>query len=395
MPRFFIPLLIVSIITCCIEVEVSVPGFPEIASYFKVSDGAVQLTVAYNFLGFCLSSLVYGPLSEGYGRRKVMIAGNALLLLGALGCVLASSMPALLASRFVQGIGASTSAVVVFAMIADCYQGERAAKLIGVINSVLTSLMALAPVLGGFINEWLGWRGNYACVAALSLLSWVLLLMLLPETKHELKRLRMREIGKDFKALFSNPIFIASALTPSLLYSAYLSFVACASFLYMETFGLSIIAYALHQAVIVASFAVTSLFSGAFIQKLGGKGCVVLGMGTSLMSAILMVGAGWLVPHSPYAMTVLMTLFCIGFAISYPVIFASSLEIFPGIKGTASSAIMSMRALLSFALIGLMSYLYDGRSLTVSLVILLAILIGSIFAVQLLKANQFEKKMMA
>ncbi len=76
MPRIFLPLLILSIIACCIEVEISVPGFPDIANYFNVSDGVVQLTVAYNFLGFCLSALFYGPLSECYGRRKVMIVGN-------------------------------------------------------------------------------------------------------------------------------------------------------------------------------------------------------------------------------------------------------------------------------------------------------------------------------
>ena len=128
------------------------------AHYFGVSGGVIQLTIAYNALGFCLSSLFYGPLSESYGRRNVMIAGNAILVIGAIGCVFAPSIPFLLVSRFIQGIGASTSAVVTFAMIADTYKGGQAIRFIGIMNSILTILMAIAPVIGSFINEAVGWR---------------------------------------------------------------------------------------------------------------------------------------------------------------------------------------------------------------------------------------------
>ncbi|BEP31356.1 MAG: hypothetical protein WBIAU1_08340 [Wolbachia endosymbiont of Drosophila biauraria] len=111
-----------------------------------------------------------------------MIIGNTLLLIGAVGCVFAPSIFWLLISRFVQGIGVSTS-VVVFAIVADSYKGDEAVKFIGIMNSVLTVVMSIAPVLGSFINEIVGWRGNYATVAILCLISWVLLLLALSETK--------------------------------------------------------------------------------------------------------------------------------------------------------------------------------------------------------------------
>ncbi len=175
-------LLILSLIAQFIEIDISVPGFPDIVRYFNVLEGTIQLTIAYNFLGLCIGGLFFGPLSECYGRRKIMIIGNTLLLIGAVGCVFAPSVFWLLISRFIQGIGVSTS-VVVFTIIADSYQGNKAIKFIGIMNSVLTVVMAIAPVLGSFINGIVGWRGNYASVAIICLISWILLLLALPETK--------------------------------------------------------------------------------------------------------------------------------------------------------------------------------------------------------------------
>ncbi|OCA06141.1 major Facilitator Superfamily protein [Wolbachia endosymbiont of Trichogramma pretiosum] len=113
-----------------------------------------------------------------------MIIGNTLLLIGAVGCIFALSVFELLISRFIQGIGISTS-VVVFAIIADSYKGNEAVKFIGIMNSILTVLIVIAPVLGSFISKIVVLRDNYASVAILCFISWVLLLLLLPETKKD------------------------------------------------------------------------------------------------------------------------------------------------------------------------------------------------------------------
>ena len=184
MPRFFLPLIILSIVACCIEIDISVPSFPDMAHYFNVSGDIIQMTIAYNLLGFGLGALAYGPLSDSYGRRPIMLWGNGILLIGAMGCVIAPSIPFLLATRFLQGIGAAASAVVAFAMIADVYPGkEKSAALLGIMNAVFTGIMAFAPLLGGFINEAISWRGNYGVVALICLVSWIFLVFTLPETK--------------------------------------------------------------------------------------------------------------------------------------------------------------------------------------------------------------------
>ena len=394
MPKTFLPLAILSLVACCIEMDISVPGFPDMVHYFEVSEGIIQLTLAYNFFGFCCASFIYGPLSECYGRQKIMVWGNFLLMIGAFGCVYASTISFLLISRFIQGVGAATSAVVVFAMVADVYQKDKAVKVIGIMNSFLTILMAIAPVIGGFINQTIGWQGNYGMVALICFVSWISLWLFLPETKKEREPFNINKILNNYNTLFSNSNFINTSLLPSLLYTIYVSFIACAPFLYIETFGMSLLAYALHQTAIVSCFSITSLFSDKISLKIGARNCVKRGMAICILGILSFVVLSFVVlslasPYSPYLITSCMAVFCIGFSIVYPVVFTTSLEIFPKLKGIASSAIMSMRTFLCSSVIGIISYWYNGQPLMVALSLLSIIIISLICVAYLLKQKTF------
>ncbi|WP_264376355.1 MULTISPECIES: multidrug effflux MFS transporter [unclassified Wolbachia] len=382
-------LLILSLIAKFIEIDISVPSFPDMVRYFNVSEGTIQLTIAYNFLGFCIGGLFFGPLSECYGRRRIMIIGNTLLLIGAVGCVFAPSVFSLLISRFIQGIGASTS-VVVFAIVADSYQGDKAIKFIGIMNSVLTVVMAIAPVLGSFINEIVGWRGNYATVAILCLISWVLLLFLLPETKKDRDIFSLKKMMKDYRKLLSSPRFVTLSLVPSLFSAAYMSFITCGPFLYMKTFGLSSTIYALHQGAIVGSFSLISLFSSKILKKLGAIWCVISGTSVGAIGSLLLVILSLIMPHSSYLVTLSMIIFSIGCAICQPVIFNASINVFPEIKGTASSALSFIRAFVMAIFISLTSYVYNGQAINISLLVLSAVALELIFTAYLLFSRSGE-----
>lgn len=391
MPRFFLPLIILSIVACCIEVDISVPSFPDMAHYFNVSGDIIQMTIAYNLLGFGIGALAYGPLSDSYGRRPIMLWGNGILLIGAVGCVIAPSIPFLLATRFLQGISAAASAVVAFAMIADVYPGkEKSAALLGIMNAVFTGIMAFAPLLGGFINEAVSWRGNYGVVALICLVSWIFLVFTLPETKKSQEPFRPQKIGLDYIQLLTNFPFFCASIVPSMLYGIYLSFIAQASFLYTETFQLSVMEYVFHQAVILITFAVVSLFSGKITHKIGARKSVNLGMLISLVGSVALVGSSIMFPTSPILTTLFMSLVCLGSAISYPVIFGASLEIFPEIKGTSSSLIMSMRSLVCFGMVAVTGYCYNGHSLRIALLVLMIFGLSTLFTLFLLKSNIFK-----
>jgi len=375
-------LLILSLIAKFIEMDISVPGFPDIAHYFNVSEGTIQLTIAYNFLGFCIGGLFFGPLSECYGRRRIMIIGNTFLLIGAIGCVFAPSVFWLLVSRFVQGIGVSTS-VVVFAIITDSYKGDKAVKFIGIMNSIMTVIVAIAPVFGSFINEIVGWRGNYVSVAMLCLISWVLLLFLLPETKKDRNIFSLKKMMKDYKKLLSSSKFMALSLVLSLFSASYMSFVTCGSFLYMGTFGLSRTIYALHQGAIVGCFLLISLFAGKILQKLGAIWCIISSTSVIIIGSLLLVIFSIVMPNFSYLITLSMIIFVIGCAICQGMVFNSALNVLPEVKGTASSAVSFVRAFIMAIFTGLTGYVYNGQAISIAILVLSATVLKLIFTAYL------------
>lgn len=360
-------LLMFALLNSCIELEISAPSFPSIMAYFEVNESVVGLTITLNLIGFCIAAIVYGPLSDRFGRRTVMLLGNGVLAIGATLCVIAPTMEVLLIARFIQGVGAATSAVVVSAIIADCYDTEKASRLYGLMNAVFTSFMAIAPVIGGAINASIGWRGNYGVVAGICLVSWVLLLAFLPETLQQAKTVKLSKTWTNYKVLIADNQFLSAASIPSLLYACYLSYIAVSPFIYRHTLGLSMLVYTLNIAVVIACFAIASLMSGKLISNFPVKRVLHTALGIQSLGSILMCYS-----QTAVQLTLSMACFAIGFAVIYPIVFARSMELFPDMKGTASSLIMSLRYLICAVLTALTSYSFNGGILSLAMVLLVA-----------------------
>lgn len=384
MKKYIQPFLyIISLIACCIEIDISVSSFPALVKYFQTSASLAQHTISINFLGFFISALIVGPLSDAYGRRPVMIIGNAILMIGACVCVWAPTIFTLLLARLIQGIGAATSAVVVFTMIADTYKGTKATQLIGVMNCIFTCLMAASPIIGSYLNGAFGWRSTYTAVAIVCIISWILLTLALSETQSFKKSLEPKAVLLNIISLLKNKVFLQTSIAPSLLYSAYLSFITSASFLYMHTFKLPMYLYAIHQATIVGAFALISLFSAKILKFIGALKCVYIGINLSAFGTLAFLCVSLLCP-TPTLTTATVGAFTIGSAIFYPVVFTSSLEIFPNIKGSATSLIMAKRAIIITLITWITGNFYNGSPLSIAIIMVITVTCAFILSFKIL-----------
>jgi len=370
-------LLIIAMICPCVKMDILAPCFPELARYFNVSDGTIQFLFTIAFLGYCLGIILSGVLSDCYGRKKIIIAGNAIMLTGTLGCAFTSSINILFILHFLQGIGASTVFVLVFAIISDMYESNKAINLIGTLNATIAISMAVALVAGSLINHAVGWRGNYIFLAAASFISLLLLIIKLPETKSELSHFKLTKIIHDYRRLIIQPKFIVACVISSLLYAVYVAFFAASSFLYIKTFKLSSLNYAFQQAVIVIVFALASMSAGKILANIGRQKMIKLGMGLCIISCLLLILTCIGFP-SPYLMTVFVSIFCVGFAISYPVVFSKSLDIYSNVRGVAASINMSVRAIILSTFTAMTGYFYNGRAITVVLIMSLGVVLAFI-----------------
>lgn len=379
--KYFPFLLIFSAVSAAIEIELSLPSFPDIARAFSVSEEVIEGTISLNFLGFCLSALFYGPLSDRFGRRPILLVGTILFLIGSLSCALASSIEMILFSRFIQGLGAAGSFVVVFTMISDAYKDNEATHWIGLLNSILTATMALSPILGGYLNIYFGWSSCYTFVAFLTAIQLILLYLYLPETRKG-QDIQIKEVLKDYKQLLSSSRFLQSSFVPTLLAGGYMAFVSVIPFLYRDQLGMSLSQFSWHQAALISSFSLMSYYANRVANYFGEVRSALIGSLLSVfaMTALFILSCLTDIP-SVLFITPLMCLFAASCAIPFAVVFAASLSVVPGKNGPASSLLMSMRTFLCALTVQAAGNLYTGALFSTAAIVAVCCLASFLLAI--------------
>jgi DHA1 family bicyclomycin/chloramphenicol resistance-like MFS transporter len=193
-------LVIIMYIALCAEADIYVPAFPQMIQSFGVQENQIQLILSINFAGLCIAGLAAGPLSDSYGRRKILLSGLLLFVIGSAGCVCATEFNTMLFWRLIQGIAASVPMVIGCAVIVDKYPQEKTSQLIGVLNSVISAAMAGAPIAGAWISQAFNWRANFIVILGLALISFVGTLLFIEETLPSIKRksFNILSICKDY-----------------------------------------------------------------------------------------------------------------------------------------------------------------------------------------------------
>lgn len=380
-----VTLIIISLLGCAMEIDISIPSFPAIMTFFSASEAQVQNTLSVNFLAVCLSGLLYGPLSEGYGRRGLMIYGAACFLIGAIGCVFSYSIYQLTFWRFVQGLGASSTLILGFTMISDKYNTEEAAHYIGKINAYITIFMACAPILGSILAHYFDWKANFIVIAIIAFIAFWCVLLQLPETNFNRKNIPLSRIIKDYWFLMTHKEFMLLCTIPNLFVTAYLTFLGNAAFYYINTCNLSYFDYGIHQGLIVMSFSLMSFYAYKVVAKLGAKKAVNFGLLCYTSGILLLSYTAFLFPFEAKFITLSMCILSVGAAFPMSVTFAQSLEVVPELRGASSSFIMSSRLLLSSFSIALTGLFFDGsmRPVTVVYCIILLLVLYMYFVLNL------------
>ena len=171
-----------------LSTDMYLPAFPALKAAFSADIDQVQRTLSVFMLGFALAQLVYGPLSDRFGRKPVLAAGIGLFFLSSLGILFARSIEELTLLRLLQAIGGSAGPVLGRAMVRDIHGPRESARLLSYIATAMALAPAAAPVLGGFMTVWFGWSSIFLFLACYGLLGLVLLQLLVPETAPRIDR---------------------------------------------------------------------------------------------------------------------------------------------------------------------------------------------------------------
>ena len=340
----------------------------------------VQRILSYNFIGICLGSLLYGPLSDHFGRRKVLMFGFSIFLTASIGCIFSTSIEQLLAFRLLQGFGSSACVIVGTAMIFDLFEEESAAKLISDLNTLVVSLMAFAPLIGGWISLHMGYKANFVFIAVLVLISALKCFLFLPESLAVSKRKKLapKRILSDYKTVLSSTEFWYNTLVTSLILGAYMIYVSNMSLLYIDKLGVSPKQFPFYQMATLGTFVLVSLNNSRLIDKFGVEKLKATGLGLIFANTLIFFISPSNLLDSPVFLTATMCLFSIGAGLSIGLFFAKSMQVFPELTGIAASLVTAIRLFIVSAAIDIGSNAYKGTSQSVIQIMTLVVLVLAI-----------------
>ena len=338
-----------------------VPALPLFAASFARGPAEVQLVLTLYFLGIAAGQLFYGPVSDRFGRRPVLLAGLALFLAGTALCVVAGSLAALLVGRVLQALGGCAGLVLGRAIIRDVSDRDGAARGIALVMMAMSLAPAVSPAIGAYVSEWFGWRAMFVLLAGLAASVLVWTSARLAETLPAPVPLNLGQIGRSYATLLRSPAFVCFSLCTAFTSASWFTFIASAPYLLSATLHEPPSTYGLMILMPMAAYILGNAAAARFARRLGAGVMVVSGVALSLASGMLMVL--WCVwpGLSPWALFVPMALSSIGNGLSQPTAMAAGLSVYPRIAGTAAGSIgftqMAASALGTFT-VGLLPH--DG-----------------------------------
>src|ERR1700724_36541 len=272
-------LLVTLTITCSLgQIASTIYGssIPAIASGFETSVARVEFTVVAYLVAFAASMLALGPLSDRYGRKRTMIAGLAFSALGSIACAASPTIEVLIAARVLQGIGFAGGMVVGRAIVRDNYTQESAAQIIAGLSIVITLLQAFAPIPGGYMQAWIGWRANFAGVALLAAAALGLVFRYVPvaysgnESRSETAAVLARTMLGSYRSLLQTRRFVAYAFTAAGAHAGFHIFAAGAPAVLIMGFGIPAQDYGYYASLPPMGFLVGSFLSNRLTQRRRG-----------------------------------------------------------------------------------------------------------------------------
>jgi MFS transporter, DHA1 family, multidrug resistance protein len=319
--------------------DMYLPSLPDIAHVLGAPVARTQLTISSYLIGFAVGQMIYGPLSDRYGRRPVLLAAVALYLASTLACAAAQSVDLLIAARLLQGISGSGAIVLARAIVRDVYSGVQAARELSLMGSISATAPIVAPMIGGVLQAGFGWRANFICMSVGGLIALLVAARLLPETLRPNNRagsLSFFSMARGYGTVARHGGFLVYLGIITTTYAGLFAWVSGASVVLQGVYGLSAVTFGFTFALGAAGYMLGAMIATRLVVRLGldrtiGVGVVVIAAGG--LSLALAVATGvpglWLVAA--------MALYLAGVGLAMPQAMAGALTPFPDRAGTAAS----------------------------------------------------------
>ncbi|MFJ8519597.1 multidrug effflux MFS transporter [Lysinibacillus xylanilyticus] len=338
------------------------PSLPDLSEALNASNRSVQLTLSIYFIGFAIGVFCWGWISDFIGRRPAMLGGLIFYSIGSFMCFYAETITFLLVSRFIQAFGAATGSIITQTILRESVSGSKRHAMFAQISAVIAFTPAVGPLIGGWVDQALGFRAVFFVLVAMSILLFIYAYFRLPETTDKTTRKRIA-IFPVVKRIISSPRVLVFGLLIGGINGVLFSYYAEAPFIFIDHFNLSPGLYGFLGIIVALASIIGAMISKRLVNKYRPEKVIHLGSLVMTVGALLLLIVSTLpLSNIVLLMGILVSIFItlLGSGIALPNCLSLALVNFQDVIGTAG-AIFSLGYYLLVSLITSgMSFLHNG-----------------------------------
>ena len=392
-PIQFLAILVAVTALGPLSLNIFMPSMPGMVSYFATDAATVQLTLSLFLLGMAVSQLGYGPLSDRYGRKPLLLGGLALFVAGSVLCLVATSIEMLIVGRLVQAVGGCAGMVISRAIIRDLYDRDDSASVIGYLTMAMVVAPMMAPALGGLLDDGLGWRTSFAFVAvAGALVLWQARQRLQETIKQRQPLPGIGGLLRGYRRLVRRPVFIAYACLTAFTSAGFFAFLGGAPYFVVEILNRPPTEYGLYFALGAVGYMSGNFTAGRISGRVGIDRMVLAGTLVTMMGGItllVLVLSGAMT--TPIALFAPMMVFAFGNGISIPNALAGAVSVDPQNAGAASGLSGFLQMALGAAATWLVGVIMVETAFPMIAVMTASAALAVLFAVAVIRMNRRAK----
>ena len=341
MKKTFIFFIFLFLISCLgqISSDLYLPALPTIRNAFHTTKNWMQFSLAIYMLGFSLSHLIYGPISDNVGRKKPLVIGISICILGAYLCRVATNIDMLIIGRLLQGAGAGAGAALFLSILRDVYHGNRLAKISSFLGISRVILLASSPLIGSYLLHFFNWRACFSFLLMYAGLCFIGSTFFFKETNSymHLKKSTFVRIAKNIGMLLSHRIFMGYAFCVMLAFGGILAWLTTLPFLLQDVVGLTPIQFGWVSAIAGLFFIVGGLINAIFVERLGLQKMLRIGLCIMLTGSVVMLIFGLINIIDTLVIMVPVIIYIVGSSCIFSNAYAGAMHPFSEMAGTAGA----------------------------------------------------------
>lgn len=357
--------------------QILLPALPVIQDDFSVSNDVAQLTLSLSMFSIAIGTLVYGPMSDKYGRKPTMLLGIFIAIIGSIFCYLADSIGWLIAGRIIQAFGGAVGLVLARAIVRDVYGAEESARVIATLVMVMVIAPMMSPALGGEMMNRFGWESVFLVMAGASVIIFVFLILRQPETL--VTPVQFEGIGsmlRTFDGLLRSRPFCGYAFCVTFVSVVFFSFISAAPEIMVSVLNRPPTEYGYYFVMIPIGFMIGNYVTRHFGRSISIDSMIVLGSTIAIGGIVLAIVLNLVGLSHPLALFLPVSIAVFGNGITLPNAQAAAINEFPQYAGSASGLTGFLQMSVSAVAAQFVAFIFNETAYPLLIMMLLASVIS-------------------